>query len=359
MKGTCKQTKRYWEHAIMKITITLTATIFSTLFLFYFLHSSTHLCASSMHTYDTPSLATQYDADTHHATKKQRVSSALRSRNSLSLNANHNALLLSTCQRKQEDPETTLSALDANADVNTQTHNGHTPIYYAAQQGHTNIIQLLIEHEAHLNQQTRDTKETALICAIRTRHPACAKLLIEHGANVNTCKDGRLCSPLHVAVDVNDLETARLLIEHQADVSKRDCDNHSPWYYACTKGLEPDYPMLFLSSRSPILGHDVQQPSNPTWCPEMMQLLYFANPTTNNLSTNSDITDLPPEKQEYITELAATKKLALTLLHPTESPLISCVPPTPLIALITEYATDPALVPAPTLPATTLTSSPT
>lgn len=51
----------------------------------------------------------------------------------------------------------------------------------AAREGHEDVVQLLVEHDASINAQTEETQETALTLACCGGFLEVAQFLIEHG----------------------------------------------------------------------------------------------------------------------------------------------------------------------------------
>lgn len=77
------------------------------------------------------------------------------------------------------------------ADVNFQTEQWSSPLFYAAARGSVPIVKTLIKHGADVN--LRDDveyhKTNALITAATYKHADVVKVLIEHGADVNVKTD--------------------------------------------------------------------------------------------------------------------------------------------------------------------------
>ena len=76
------------------------------------------------------------------------------------------------------------TALSDGADVDAilETTYGATPLLLAANGGHTELVALLLERGARVNQQRADGT-TALCAAAAAGHLAAAKVLLEHGAD--------------------------------------------------------------------------------------------------------------------------------------------------------------------------------
>ena len=91
--------------------------------------------------------------------------------------------LSSACQ--YGDYDTASALLKAKADPNLQTkQNKWTPLTIAAKKGHTNIVQLLLEHGADINYGSI-TGATALIVASEHGYTDIAKILLERGADAS------------------------------------------------------------------------------------------------------------------------------------------------------------------------------
>lgn len=71
-----------------------------------------------------------------------------------------------------------------NVDLPTDTYDGSTPLMVAAEEGRTEVVQLLIERGANLN-HTDNHGCTALINAAWYGYPKIVQLLIERDADVN------------------------------------------------------------------------------------------------------------------------------------------------------------------------------
>ena len=102
--------------------------------------------------------------------------------------------------------------LDKGVDVDEGDDSwpGMTPLHYAADEGHTEVVELLIANGADVNAKD-DSGWTPLHRAVSKVHNKIAKLLIEEGADVNTVnKDG--LAPLDYAEN----ETFGVLIDHGA-----------------------------------------------------------------------------------------------------------------------------------------------
>lgn len=70
------------------------------------------------------------------------------------------------------------------ADANVVDDKNCTPIYIAAQGGHSGIVELLIRREANVN-IARNNGETTLYSAARYGHTKVVELLIQHQATIN------------------------------------------------------------------------------------------------------------------------------------------------------------------------------
>lgn len=87
-----------------------------------------------------------------------------------------------------------------------ETEIGETPLHVAAAAGQTAVVRLLIQHGADINASSK-SGGTALFAAVRSKHVDIVRLLVEHGAELDV--DG-MESPLIFATD--NVEITRLLL---------------------------------------------------------------------------------------------------------------------------------------------------
>ena len=102
--------------------------------------------------------------------------------------------------------------------VNCAGSRGSTPLHWASEKGHFDIVQFLLSRGANV-ELTDDGDNTPLIASIG-RNLDVAQILLEHGANVNA-RDRVLFTPLHWASHLGDVEMVYLLISYGADLNAR------------------------------------------------------------------------------------------------------------------------------------------
>lgn len=119
-----------------------------------------------------------------------------------------------------------------------------TALYWAAVKGHGEIVELLLEQGAVVDQKNGDG-DTVLHAASAFGHKDIVQLLLSKGAAINEKrKDGT--SALHVAVDRNRKDVVDLLLASGADVNARNRDGVTPLYHAAGKNL-PEIVTLLLA----------------------------------------------------------------------------------------------------------------
>ena len=129
---------------------------------------------------------------------------------------------------------------------------GRIPLHYAALNGHTNVVKLLIATELDLIKERLSSKErrkaksanvnvqdnegkTPLHLSALKGHKEVVRLLIARGAKVMaTTKFGD--TPLHCAAGEGHKDVVELLIAKEADVNARDGRNKTPLYLASERG---------------------------------------------------------------------------------------------------------------------------
>jgi ankyrin repeat protein len=116
------------------------------------------------------------------------------------------------------------------ADIEAQTKDGETPLYLASQLNLVELARFFLEHGANTETLTKD-EETLLHWASSRGHVELSQLLLEHRANVAAkTKDGE--TPLHLASKRNHVGLARLLLEHQANIAAQTKDGETPLHLA-------------------------------------------------------------------------------------------------------------------------------
>jgi ankyrin repeat protein len=106
--------------------------------------------------------------------------------------------------------------------------NVRTPLHYAANAGHLEIVRILLESGANVNKRFHRT--TSLHIAAEKGHLEVVQLLINSNSNINQTK------PLYSAAQEGHLEVVQLLIDHNADVNQAGEDGWTPLHKAAREG---------------------------------------------------------------------------------------------------------------------------
>ena len=102
------------------------------------------------------------------------------------------------------DLEGVVEALVQGGTVSVRNPLGFTPLLTAAQNGHTDICGLLLEHGSDVNEVTPETNWTALNLAALKGHEAVVEALLSWGANVDL-HDHQGLTPLYFACQAGHL----------------------------------------------------------------------------------------------------------------------------------------------------------
>lgn len=114
--------------------------------------------------------------------------------------------------------------------------NGKTPLHWAAQGGHAEIVEFLIERGAVVDSQNV-ADETPLHYAAALGQSEVVKLLVAKGASLNP-KTITGETPLHYSADLGQFESVQLLIEKRADLNVKNNEGRTPLDYASDRGFD-------------------------------------------------------------------------------------------------------------------------
>lgn len=121
------------------------------------------------------------------------------------------------------DVETVRRLLQRGAKTETPGDAGKKPLFIAAENGLTGMVELLLSNGASVESQTHLNQSTALVRACEEGHEAAVQLLVEAGANVEARRpDGY--TPLFIAVASANKSLVKYLLQHGADKESRLAD---------------------------------------------------------------------------------------------------------------------------------------
>lgn len=128
--------------------------------------------------------------------------------------------------------ESVLQHIQAGADVNARTANGHFALGGAVINGHAQVVEILLQHGADVNLKS-EYGWTPLYLAAWMDHPTIARQLVDAGGDLDSRTRGGYNSPdrwtaLHVAASRGHLEVIKVLAKAGARLDSRDGQSRTP-----------------------------------------------------------------------------------------------------------------------------------
>ena len=117
--------------------------------------------------------------------------------------------------------------IEQGADINATDQAGETALYYAANNGHRDVIEFLLGKGADLSSINKDGL-TPVECAIMRGHRSIVELMVARGAQVS----------VHIAAYLGDIDKVSSFIESGVPVDARDKIGLTTLFYAVDSSLE-------------------------------------------------------------------------------------------------------------------------
>ena len=167
------------------------------------------------------------------------------------------------------DISTVIQALKDSANINTTTDEGASPLIYAAQQGHEDLVRILVHNKANMEHKSNDSVN-ALLAASIFNHVAIVEFLSGKGSDVNT-SDDRGISPLHYAAAYGYAEMFRMLQQKGANLDIADNEGNTPLMTAVYVGN------AFMVDSFLKYGADINASDSKGISPLMIAVMKFYN----------------------------------------------------------------------------------
>ncbi|XP_063983689.1 ankyrin repeat domain-containing protein 29 isoform X3 [Diachasmimorpha longicaudata] len=124
--------------------------------------------------------------------------------------------------------------IEHGATVDSCSIDGGTPLFVACQCGHLDVVESMIERGANVNAHMKDGA-TALFIASQNGHVRILEVLLEHGAKTDAARtDG--ATPLWIAAQMGHDHAVRRLLKAGAKVDATRHDGATPLFKASHKG---------------------------------------------------------------------------------------------------------------------------
>ncbi|XP_052090223.1 uncharacterized protein LOC127726811 [Mytilus californianus] len=172
--------------------------------------------------------------------------------------------------------------LDNKADINKCEKNEISPLYIACYKNRTEIVKILLAHNANID-KCRHNGESPFFGACRNNNIEVVKLLLDKKADINKVTDEG-ASPLLVACQSNYIEIVTLLLDNKANITTRAYNGASPLYVACQNN-HVELVKLLLDNKAEI-NTCLNSGASPLWIACQNNHIVIVNVLLNN---NADI----------------------------------------------------------------------
>jgi len=145
---------------------------------------------------------------------------------------------------------------NAKFDINwmtRKTEDGQNPFFILCSRGDINkVLEFFRKSPDDLRNAIDPTMKTGLHLAAREGHTALVEILIQKGFNVNA-RDRTLKTPLHYACLYGHEVIADVLLKNKADINARDVSGRTAFHYACA-GVSPRIITLLLGTKPELVN---------------------------------------------------------------------------------------------------------
>ncbi|DAZ95073.1 TPA: hypothetical protein N0F65_002967 [Lagenidium giganteum] len=125
--------------------------------------------------------------------------------------------------------------LDRGADVNEQTNDGASALYLACENNREMAAKILLRHRARVNLSTQSGMQ-AIHAATKQGHSTIVELLLQNKAHYDAVVPGSQLTPLMMASLAGSSDLVEMLLDAGADPHAEDNEGNTPLHFSCREG---------------------------------------------------------------------------------------------------------------------------